>query len=425
MPTQPCQKFSALLLALTLIAGTSACGQNAASDQSLATGEQDAVALLRQAIAPPATDKTTAVDLVIDLSVNEGDNQREFSSTYRVLLRADEAFSVVPLAGTQGPRAHSNGSELLVVLPNGQSRSYRVRHGMAGFMGTPFVNWIGPEFGRFSLRWLHAFSASRYLEMEETQGEYLGVETVDGKQYHHARYTTPDPDFQEMKWEAWMTTGSKPKLAKIKPDMTEFTSGQEGSEVGLEINYRGWDESAQVPEIAFDATPPPHPLLGQPAPPAKVVTLTGRETDVAMKGSGNVKVLDFWQRTCGFCLKALPKVAEIKQEFKDSPVDFYAVNVAEDPAVIEEFWSERNIDLPVVVDTDGEVSHAYGASGLPHSVLIGKEGKVQAVHVGYPPDFRERLTKELKALAEGQDISQQKVEKWAKLTNYVNSLKAK
>lgn len=423
MPIDSPVKYCTLLLAVVLLAGTSACGQDAATKTPANPGQQKAINLLQQAISTPAKTGTVAVDLVIDLAVKEGDNKREFHSTYRVMLREDEAFSVVPIAGTEGPRAHSNGSELLVVLPNGRPQQFRVRHGMAGFMGTPYVNWIGPEFGRFGLRWLHDYSATQYLK--ESEGEYLGVVTVDGKKYHHARYTTPDPDFQEMIWEAWITTDDQPLLAKIKPDMGEFTSGQEGSEVGLEINYRGWDLNASVPELAFDPTPPPHPLLGKSAPAAKVLTLSGKQTDVAMKGSGNVKVLDFWQRTCGFCLKALPKVAELKKEFRGSPIDFYAVNVAEDPAVVEEFWSERGIDLPVVVDPDGEVSLAYGASGLPHSVLIGKEGKVQAVHVGYPPDFQERLTKELTALSRGEDISQQKVARWAKLTSYIDSLKAK
>ena len=42
--------------------------------------------------------------------------------------------------------------------------------------------------------------------------------------------------------------------------------------------------------------------------------------------------------------------------------------------------------------------------GIPQTVLIGPDGKIQAVHVGVTPDTRKKLTEELDALTKGKSL---------------------
>jgi hypothetical protein len=46
----------------------------------------------------------------------------------------------------------------------------------------------------------------------------------------------------------------------------------------------------------------------------------------------------------------------------------------------------------------------YGVKGIPQTVLIGKDGTVQAVHVGVAPDLKKRLRRELDALVAGKGL---------------------
>ena len=52
--------------------------------------------------------------------------------------------------------------------------------------------------------------------------------------------------------------------------------------------------------------------------------------------------------------------------------------------------------LQVALDDDTVASRRYGVSGIPHTVVIDKEGIVQNVHVGASPKLKEILTDEIK-----------------------------
>ena len=47
--------------------------------------------------------------------------------------------------------------------------------------------------------------------------------------------------------------------------------------------------------------------------------------------------------------------------------------------------------------------------GIPQTVLIGKDGKVQVVHVGFGGDMNQLLTQELDQLLEGKDLASEAV----------------
>jgi thioredoxin-like negative regulator of GroEL len=61
--------------------------------------------------------------------------------------------------------------------------------------------------------------------------------------------------------------------------------------------------------------------------------------------------------------------------------------------------------MKVLLDPEAKVSEMFGVQGIPQTVLIGKDGKVQAVHVGFSPDLKERLSKELDSLIKGDDLA--------------------
>jgi hypothetical protein len=50
------------------------------------------------------------------------------------------------------------------------------------------------------------------------------------------------------------------------------------------------------------------------------------------------------------------------------------------------------------MDKDAKVARAYGVRGIPQTVIIGKDGKVASVHVGFRPDLHDLLKRELDAL---------------------------
>lgn len=149
-----------------------------------------------------------------------------------------------------------------------------------------------------------------------------------------------------------------------------------------------------------------NPLLGKPAPAFVTVDPEGNAVDLNKHLGKDVILLDFWATWCGPCIKAMPEVASVAEEFKDRGLVFYAVNVGEDPDTVKEFLQKNKFDIPVAIDFDGKIQKAFNAHGLPHTIVIGKDGRVQADHLGYWPGFRAELAEQVDALLKGKNLAE-------------------
>ena len=115
-------------------------------------------------------------------------------------------------------------------------------------------------------------------------------------------------------------------------------------------------------------------------------------------------MLDFWASWCGPCRVSLPIVAQVCKEYADKGIVFRAVNLKEDAETIRAFLQEEPIDASVVMDTDGAAAVAYRIEAIPHTVIIGRDGSVEAVHVGASEGMEAKLRKQLDALLEGKSL---------------------
>ena len=145
-------------------------------------------------------------------------------------------------------------------------------------------------------------------------------------------------------------------------------------------------------------------LLGKPAPAVKLALLGGGKLDLGALAKKNIVVLDFWATWCGPCQEAMPIIEKVTANFKDKGVLLYAVNVGEPAAEVGKFIADSGLHMNVALDEDTAVARAYKANSIPLSVLVGKDGTVQAVHVGLSPDLEKELTKELEALTTGKKL---------------------
>lgn len=141
-----------------------------------------------------------------------------------------------------------------------------------------------------------------------------------------------------------------------------------------------------------------HPLVGGKAPLFKASLLDDSPFDLEAQLGKNVIILDFWATWCGPCQAALPVLMEVAEKYKSQGVEFYAVDVGETPAVVQDFLVERGFKLTVIMDRDGAISEKYKAEGIPQTVIIGRDGTVRVVHVGFSPHLKEELSRELDAI---------------------------
>ena len=137
-------------------------------------------------------------------------------------------------------------------------------------------------------------------------------------------------------------------------------------------------------------------LEGKAAPDFKLKGMDGKEVALsALKGK--VVVLDMWATWCPPCRASLPHLDKLYQSVKDKGVNVYAVNLQEEQEDVEKFVTSTKLTVPVLLDKDGAVAQAYKASAIPQTVVIGKDGKVAKVFVGFGG---EETAKEMKEAVE-------------------------
>lgn len=150
-----------------------------------------------------------------------------------------------------------------------------------------------------------------------------------------------------------------------------------------------------LPETGGESSP----LLGKDAKTFKLPLLAGGDFDLAQE-KGKVIVLDFWATWCGPCIKSLPGMIDEMAAFDATQVRFIGVNQAEAKDSVKTFLETRGWKLEVALDANQRVGQSFGVEGIPHTVIIGPDGKIAFVKTGYEPDGAKKITEVVRKLLE-------------------------
>ncbi len=145
-------------------------------------------------------------------------------------------------------------------------------------------------------------------------------------------------------------------------------------------------------------------LLGKPAPTFTLDDLGGAKVDLQNHLKKDIVVLDFWATWCPPCRMALPIVTSVTESMKDKGVVFYAVDQGETSEQINEYLGSVKFKPNVILDQKRTAGKMYKLNGIPQTVIIGKDGTVQAVHIGFGSGLKEELTEQLEKLAKGESL---------------------
>jgi thiol-disulfide isomerase/thioredoxin len=98
-----------------------------------------------------------------------------------------------------------------------------------------------------------------------------------------------------------------------------------------------------------------------------------------------VQVVTFWASWCGPCMRELPMLEGLQRAAKDR-VRVVAINIEERQRFRLLADKLSSLSLTLAHDHNKLASASYGVNGIPHLVIIGKDGNIIAVHRGYSED---------------------------------------
>jgi peroxiredoxin len=138
---------------------------------------------------------------------------------------------------------------------------------------------------------------------------------------------------------------------------------------------------------AAQAAPDTTSLTGKPAPAFSLPTLDGAKVNLADQ-KGKVVVLDFWATWCPPCRKSLPHTQELSSDADrvHKGLVVWLIDDKEDAATVKKFLKDNSYHFTVPMDHPGEVLAKYLVRGIPTTVIIGRDGVIQKVFIGFGPN---------------------------------------
>jgi peroxiredoxin len=118
------------------------------------------------------------------------------------------------------------------------------------------------------------------------------------------------------------------------------------------------------------------PTVGMQAEDFQLVDLDGKAQSLSQY-RGKIVLLNFWATWCKPCTTEMPAMQASFDKLRDKDFVVLAVNELEDDARVREHIKQYGHTFPVLLDRDNRVANQFGVFGLPVSVFIDQEGRVQ------------------------------------------------
>ena len=137
---------------------------------------------------------------------------------------------------------------------------------------------------------------------------------------------------------------------------------------------------AQTTEPPSGAQRRPWPA-GKPIPETVLPGWEGPTWRLAEQ-RGQVVVMNFWASWCEPCRAEMPSLELLAARHERDRLQVVAINHRETDAALHRFLSAMPISLPILRDTDGALTRAWGVRIFPSTVVIDRRGQVAFVVTG-------------------------------------------
>ena len=165
------------------------------------------------------------------------------------------------------------------------------------------------------------------------------------------------------------------------PEAGSENSGQEMPVKKRPSKWRAYAINALILVVVFGGVRiwQQRGIASGPAPVLQGVTLAGQPYTLPVQPSQPVLV-HFWATWCPICRAEQGAIDGVAQA--DPNVITIAMNSGK-PEEVARYMQEQGIAFPVLNDPNGQIAGTWGVRAVPASFIIGRDGQIRFVEVGY------------------------------------------
>jgi len=327
---------------------------------------------------------------------------------FAVALERPNKLAVIPAEEFQRLHLVCDGSEVHMLDPT--ANQYNTSEAPSTL--SALLQKVAPFYaqtGGGPLALFSFFADDPYEEIlrDVKEVEMAGEEEWEGTTAYHLVFDQDSEDGASFKAHIWI---DKARLLLVRSRFElepPVMDGVPSESVVFEEEHREIRTGHPIPGGSFDFRPPEGAtealtrdaalrLEGEKAPGFSLPAEGGGTLSLESY-KGKIVLLDFWASWCPPCRKELPVLQSVYKEFKDRGVVLIGISCDQDKEKGEAFVKENKLDFPIGYDSEGEVGKMYKVTSLPTLFILDREGTIQKVHIGMPPDLETLLKKELEA----------------------------
>jgi peroxiredoxin len=187
---------------------------------------------------------------------------------------------------------------------------------------------------------------------------------------------------------------AKALLARAAEGLKAAEAGLKNEELRADLAEKA-AQHGQMEKYYLDGAERRAKALGKPAPDFETTDIDGKKVKLSDL-RGQVVVLDFWYRGCGWCVKAMPQMNQLAEDFAGKPVAIFGMNTDRNEADAKFVIEKMALKYPTL-KAEGQ-PEKFGVQGFPTLIVIDPRGRVHDIHVGYSPTLREDVGKQIRDL---------------------------
>lgn len=121
--------------------------------------------------------------------------------------------------------------------------------------------------------------------------------------------------------------------------------------------------------------------IGSPLGDFKLSDVNGKPVQLS-DYQGKLVLINAWATWCPPCKAEMPLLNRYYQSHAKDGFVLLAVNAGDTQNEAAAFAKQNDLAFPVLLDPKTQLLDQLGVHSFPTSILVGKDGKVKAIHIG-------------------------------------------